>query len=341
MATYNGAAFVTEQVESLLAQSTLPAELVVCDDRSSDDTLRIIERALAGAPFPVRIARNAERKGYRRNFVEAASLASAPLIAFCDQDDIWRPDKIARMEAALAEPGVLLAYHNAAIMPDGRTASGRLYGPAGGSRPSESALAEPWSFSLGFTQVFRRDLTAHTALQAGSRDHLFPRERLAHDQWFFFLASSFGRVSFVDEDLVAYRQHAGNVFSAVDRGRVRGLDVLKATLDHSRGQIEARRLSLVSKAEVFRRIETDALTSPERRERAALMARHYDGLARLYAARVDTYGSGAVHKTSAWLDLVTARRWLASEGLAYRPRHALRDLACGVLLGRFAATPGG
>ena len=340
MATYNGAAFVEAQLRSLLAQSVPPAELVVADDRSADGTLAIVEAALARAPFPVRVARNAERKGYRRNFVEAASRAEAPLVAFCDQDDVWRPDKIARMEAALADPGVMLAYHNASIMDHGRAGGGRLYGPGGGTRRSESALADPWSFSLGFTQVFRRELTVHAPLQALSRDFLFPREPLAHDQWFFFLAASFGRVAFVDEDLVAYRQHAANVFSAVDRGRARGLGVFRATLDHSRGQLEARRLSVLSKAEVFRRIAADAATPPERRVRATALAHHHEDLARYYAARVAAYGRGA-GKASAWLGLMAARRRLAAQGLAYRPQHAARDLACGLILGRFAASPRG
>lgn len=337
MATYNGGAFVREQVVSLLTQTQLPAELVVSDDGSTDGTLDIIRDALADAPFPVRLHRNALNKGYRRNFIEAASLASAPLVAFCDQDDVWRADKLARMARAFDDPAVMLAYHNAAVTDGEGRVTGRLYGPDGGRKRSESSRADPWSFSLGFTQVFRRELVAFTPLQACSRDFLFPREQLAHDQWFFFLAGCLGRVAFVDEELVAYRQHADNVFGAVDRGRVRRLAVFKATLDHSRGQVAARGASLSAKAAVLDAIAADGAQVADCRDAAAALARHHEELAALYANRVDTYTRGVGGRTASWLRLLASRRRFGARGLAYPARHAARDLVFGVLLGPLAA----
>lgn len=337
MATYNGARFARDQALSLLAQTRPPAEIVVADDGSTDGTLDVIGDALAGAPFPVRLHRNPRNKGYRRNFVEAASLAAAPLVAFCDQDDVWRPDKLARMARAFDDPAVMLAYHNAAVTDGEGRSTGRLYGPDGGRRHSESSRADPWSFSLGFTQVFRRELVAFTPLQASSRDFLFPRERLAHDQWFFFLAGCLGRIAFVDEDLVAYRQHEANVFGAVDRGRARRLAVLKATLDHSHGQVAARGASLAAKAAILRAIAADGTQPGERRSAADALARHHDDLAALYADRVGAYARGTGGRTASWLRLVSSRRRLAARGLSYPARHAARDLAFGVLLGPLAA----
>ena len=337
MATYNGSAFVREQVLSLLAQVEPPAELVVADDGSTDGTLEIIRDTLADAPFLVHLHRNALNKGYRQNFIEATSLASAPLVAFCDQDDVWRPDKLARMAQAFDDPSVMLAYHNAAVTDSEGLTTGRLYGPDGGRKRSESLLADPWSFSLGFTQVFRRELVAFKSFQPFSRDFLFPRERLAHDQWFFFLAGCLGRVTFVDEDLVAYRQHADNVFGAIDRGRARRLAVFKATLDHSRGQVAARGASLSAKAAVLDAIAVDETQPGGCRTTAAALARHYEELAALYADRVGIYTRGVGGRTASWLRLLASHRRLGTQGLTYPARHAARDLAFGVLLGSLAA----
>ena len=90
-----------EQLADLAAQSVLPAELVVCDDGSTDDTLAILERFAITAPFPVRVHRNSERLGYRANFLKCAGLCRSDLIAFCDQDDRWAPRKIETMRRLL------------------------------------------------------------------------------------------------------------------------------------------------------------------------------------------------------------------------------------------------
>ncbi|MCJ2089605.1 glycosyltransferase [Methylobacterium sp. E-005] len=341
MATYNGAAHVRQQALSLLAQAQLPAELVVADDGSTDATLDVLRDTLAGAPFPVHLHQNALNKGYRRNFIEAASLASAPLVAFCDQDDVWRPDKLARMTRAFDDPAVKLAYHNAAVTDRESRATGRLYGSDGGRKVSESSLADPWSFSLGFTQVFRRELIAFTPLHALSCDFLFPQERLAHDQWFFFLASCFGRIAFIDEDLVAYRQHEANVFGAIDRGRARRLAVFKATLDHSRGQVAARGASLSAKEAILKAIAKDETQDGSCRATATALAGHYEEFAALYADRVGTYSHGIGSRTAFWLHLLASRRRLGTRGLAYPARHAVRDLVFGVLLASLASPTNG
>ena len=60
MATYNGAAYLARQLDDLAAQSILPAELVICDDGSTDNTLAILERFAITAPFAVRAHRNSD-----------------------------------------------------------------------------------------------------------------------------------------------------------------------------------------------------------------------------------------------------------------------------------------
>src|SRR6478609_12105203 len=101
MATYNGAKFLQAQLDSLAAQTQLPDELVVGDDGSSDDTLAILEAFAASAPFPVRVDRNETRPDYGDNFMRTALRCTGDYIAFCDQDDVWLPEKIERCAAAM------------------------------------------------------------------------------------------------------------------------------------------------------------------------------------------------------------------------------------------------
>jgi glycosyltransferase involved in cell wall biosynthesis len=212
MATYNGAAFLEEQLDSLETQTLKPDELVVCDDQSSDSTVDILRRFATRASFPVRIHVNPERLGWRANFMKASGLCSHELIAFCDQDDVWYPDKLATVVAEFDDPSVLLAFHNADLV----DAYGNEYGTllpvdraprriAARSRPT------PWSNPLGLTIVFRSTLVRYNDLWVDSKDLAFPGHPAAHDQWFYFLATNLGTVVSLPQRLLGYRQHRGNV----------------------------------------------------------------------------------------------------------------------------------
>jgi glycosyltransferase involved in cell wall biosynthesis len=206
MATYNGQKHIRRQLESLSRQHQLPAELVITDDCSRDDTIAIIDSFAKSAPFPVHVYQNEMRLGYRANFMRAAGLCRSELIAFCDQDDYWYPQKIAASVKPFEDPEVLLSYHDADVVTDDGTPIGSL---AARATPISSG---PWFFAPGFTEVFRRSLLQLSALWPNSLDSIEGGERSAHDKWFYFLATVFGRVSYVEERLVAYNQHGNNAY---------------------------------------------------------------------------------------------------------------------------------
>lgn len=213
MATYNGAAFLREQLESLAKQTILPVELIITDDNSTDDTQTIVEAFASCSPFPVQFTKNAERLGYRGNFMKAANLCKADYIAFCDQDDVWLPEKLEKCLAAFTTPNVLLAYHNATIVdvalrPTGQTMSASAAPQA--INPQQTI--EPWQFGWGLTIVFHRSLLAHNKLWEKSSDFHKPDEREAHDQWVFFLASNLGSIVYISDPLLLYRQHGKNAY---------------------------------------------------------------------------------------------------------------------------------
>src|ERR1700704_2935070 len=98
---YNGADFLSEQLESIAAQTRLPDELVVCDDGSSDDSTDIVRNFAKNASFPVRLEVNEKNLGSTKNFEKAIGLCNGDIISLADQDDVWKLHKLAVLEAAL------------------------------------------------------------------------------------------------------------------------------------------------------------------------------------------------------------------------------------------------
>jgi glycosyltransferase involved in cell wall biosynthesis len=212
MATYNGERFLPEQLASLAAQTFPIAELVVTDDTSSDRTIAILTDFAKRAPFPVRVEVNENRLGFRANFMKAASLCTSELIAFCDQDDVWYADKLEKVRQPFGDPDVCLVHHNAEITIDGGRRIGLLYPHNRFPATTRPMRTDPWAISNGFTQIFRRSLVDFTDLWATSVDTNSDGNRMAHDQWYFFLASVFGLIRYLDAPLADYRQHGNNTY---------------------------------------------------------------------------------------------------------------------------------
>ena len=117
MATYDGAAFVEEQLESIAAQSRPPDELLVVDDASNDDTVSRVEAFAARAAFTVRLERNPENRSSTPTFERALGLCTGGIVFFADQDDIWHEQKIATLAGVLeAHPGVGAVFSNGRVV---------------------------------------------------------------------------------------------------------------------------------------------------------------------------------------------------------------------------------
>ncbi len=93
MCTYNGAKYIREQLDSIVNQTYPLYEIIIQDDGSTDDTIKIIEEYLVKYPY-IRLNINKEKKGINGNFFSAMLLAKGEYIAISDQDDIWELDKI-------------------------------------------------------------------------------------------------------------------------------------------------------------------------------------------------------------------------------------------------------
>jgi glycosyltransferase involved in cell wall biosynthesis len=248
LCTYNGAEFLAEQLESLAAQRVLPDELVVCDDASPDGTVAILRDFASSAAFPVRIHVNPHNLGYVRNFEQAISLCTGELIALCDQDDVWHPEKLARSARLLADlPEIGLVCTDAEVV-------GRNLEPLG-LRMSQMlgfGAAEQASVARGsaLEVLVRINFVtgAATMFRSGLRAAVLPiPDGWVHDGWIALMISLRARVAFIDAPLLAYRQHGTNRIGAPPQARLR--DALSpgsprersATLDAERWQVACER----------------------------------------------------------------------------------------------------
>jgi glycosyltransferase involved in cell wall biosynthesis len=210
MCTYNGARYLPEQLQSLVAQTRAPDELVICDDGSSDETRHILEHFAAGAPFPVRLHFNKTNLGSNKNFEQAISLCVGDVIALCDQDDIWHTEKLALMEAVLAvQPEVGLVFTNGEVVDENsQLANFTLWEGFGFESRSQARVRAGQAFEAligrasvtGAAMAFR---TRFSRLVLPIPDDV----GFVHDEWIALLIAANAKLAMVDKPMIKYRRH--------------------------------------------------------------------------------------------------------------------------------------
>lgn len=121
LCTYNGESFLREQLDSLLAQTRQPDEIVIADDASTDATWTILQgfaRQASDAGIAVDLQRNPANLGYVENFTAALRRATGDLVFLSNQDDVWHPDKLRRMAEEFRQRPELGLLHTDARLVD-------------------------------------------------------------------------------------------------------------------------------------------------------------------------------------------------------------------------------
>lgn len=199
LCTYNGAAFLKEQLDSILKQQFENWEIVAVDDCSVDETWKILN-AYAAKDFRFRLHRNDQNLGYNKNFEKALKLCRGEYIAICDQDDIWHADKLQIQLDAIQENQ--LVYHDSEFIDH----AGKLMNKKisdkfrfyRGNRPEAFLYLN----CVSGHSIFMRQSVLPKALPFPSDFH--------YDQWLALIATKNGTIDFVDQCLVQYRQHQKN-----------------------------------------------------------------------------------------------------------------------------------
>lgn len=209
MATYNGAAFIKEQLASFDNQGLSKIKLVVSDDGSSDNTLAIIKNHCAqNTIYELRLLEG-PKKGFSANFRHLI-LETEPdegFFAFCDQDDIWVQDKskwsFGWLNSVDAQTPALYCGRTRIMTHDSALTDG--LSPLFEKKPSfENALVQ--SIAGANTMTMNRAAFAHI------RESLKQGTPVSHDWWSYIIVAGVGGlVEYDTKPLVNYRQHAGNL----------------------------------------------------------------------------------------------------------------------------------
>ena len=200
MATYNGAAYIEQQLRSILSQLAGGDEIVLVDDHSSDGTLELVKKIGDGR---IRIHQNDSNRGVVLTFEQAIRLSAGDLVFLSDQDDIWYPGKVDQVARIFMEnPEVTLVLSDARIINEkGDILADSMLKTKGGFAPGVIATLIHNRYS-GCLMAFKRNL-AEKFLP-------FPKDIPMHDMWIGLVNAVYGKVHFIAAPLIAHRRHPGN-----------------------------------------------------------------------------------------------------------------------------------
>jgi len=199
MCTYNGAEFLIPQLDTLVNQTYQFVEIVVVDDCSTDGTFGILTAYAEKYPR-FRIYQNENNLGFIRNFERAVSLCNGQLIALCDQDDLWHPQKIELQVNAIGDN--IFIYHDSEfIHEDGSSMNKKM-----------SDLMNLYRGGQPDAFLFFNCISGHTILMKRILiDFPLPlKKELFHDWWLAYAATNIGEIDFIPQCLVKYRQHGNS-----------------------------------------------------------------------------------------------------------------------------------
>jgi len=212
LSTYNGEKYLKEQIDSLFAQTHKEWRLIVRDDGSTDSTVEVVKGYQSLHPGKVILVEDTEgRLGPTGSFSRLLENSTADYLMFCDQDDVWLPEK---METTLArlrtlesgfETMPLLVHTDLKVTDEGLNVIADSF--------LKYQNLDPGRKDLNNLLVFN-NVTGCTVMMNRALKDLatpIPAEAVIHDWWMALVASAFGIIEYMNVPTVLYRQHAENV----------------------------------------------------------------------------------------------------------------------------------
>jgi len=273
LSTYNGQKYLGAQIDSLFSQTYQDWNLIIRDDGSKDGTVEIIKSYRARYPDKLTFVEDASANlGASLNFGRLLEHAGADYMMFCDQDDVWLPDKVELtlhrmldMEKAFGRDMPLLVHTDLTVVDENLAAVSDSFWKYQKLDPDKGK-----SFSRTLVYNVMTGCTAMINRRLRDLAVPIPGEAVMYDWWLVLVASAFGRIGVITRPTVLYRQHGKNVVGA----KYWDLSMrLKKVLSVRRGE-ESRESARILLDKVLRFFDTrefrKSLSDSQRQARAFL-----------------------------------------------------------------------
>ena len=250
MAVYNGQEYIREQLESLKDQTYTEWRLVIRDDRSSDKTAEIVKKFSDEVEQEVIFKVNEKPSGSaKNNFALLINDAKeSDYVMFCDQDDIWKKDKIEitfnKMKQAEERYGrdfPLLVHGDVEVIDEnGNINADSMFEMSHINADSKLPQILIQNHVTGCTMMCNKKLIA------GISEYASSEYIIMHDYLAALYASVFGKIEVIKKSLLSYRQHSGNSVGAKNNNNpvyllkrlANGRKSYKEAMETSRNQVK-------------------------------------------------------------------------------------------------------
>jgi glycosyltransferase involved in cell wall biosynthesis len=229
MATYNGELFLRQQLDSIIAQSNQDWQLLIRDDGSDDNTVRIIEDYMSRLSDRIRLVTdNGSHLGASLNFGKLLEYADTEYIMFSDQDDVWLPNKIELTLNAMKAAEQVYPDKPILIHTDLRVMDSEL----------KTIANSLWSYQKLFPEtgddlnrIMAQNVVTGCTVMINKRAKAVsipvPAEAIMYDWWLALNVCRHGKIIYVSIPTVLYRQHSGNQLGAQKARKINIVHFLK------------------------------------------------------------------------------------------------------------------
>ena len=226
MASYNNEKYISDQIDSILKQTYKDWRLLIQDDCSTDGTYSILKKYQALHPGKILITRNLQNSGgAKNNFFSVLPLATDSYVMLSDGDDYWKPDKIQltleKMKSAETKYGdetPILIHTDLEVVDEELKLIAKSMFKRQKLDPNRDKLNQllVQNVVTGCTCMMNRNLMSILLGVLAEKSDVAMVTALMHDWWIAITAAAFGRIEYLKESTVLYRQHRANSVGAKD-----------------------------------------------------------------------------------------------------------------------------